>query len=204
MTTQKNNSGLSRAKVEKIGKATASLHRLLKELGYAKGLQQTAATMPDARERLNFIDQTMHEASEKTISAVENSLPLTEFGRTTCIDLAQRLSNAPDLAHHALVQDTISHLGEVASKEEILRHNLLQILEAQEFRDVAGQMVNKIVDAAAEIEKILLDLLREYAPEANDSLITKEGLTSGPAIRADQNGVSGQDEVDDLLSSLGF
>jgi len=167
-------------------------------------LQQSAATMPDARERLSFIDQTMHEASEKTISAVENSLPLTDSSRTTCASLAQRLDETPELARHPLIQETVSHLGEIASTSEILHHNLLQIMEAQEFRDVAGQMVNKIVDAAAEIEKILLELLREYAPEARDSLIRSEGLTSGPAHKTDKDGVSGQDEVDDLLSSLGF
>ena len=204
MTTKKENSALSKAKVEKIGKAAATLHRLLKELGHAKGLQQSAATMPDARERLSFIDQTMHEASEKTISAVENSLPLTDAARTSCASLAQRLADAPELAHHTLVQETVSHLGEIAATGEILHHNLLQIMEAQEFRDVAGQMVNKIVDAAEEIEKILLELLREYAPEASDSLIRTEGLTAGPAHKSDKDGVSGQDEVDDLLSSLGF
>ncbi len=204
MTSRKSHSELSQAKVEKIGKAAATLHRLLKELGHAKGLQQSAATMPDARERLSFIDQTMHEASEKSISAVENSLPLTETMRISCADMAGRLADAPELAHHALVQEAVSQLGEIASTGEILHHNLLQIMEAQEFRDVAGQMVNKIVDAAVEIEKILLDLLREYAPEAGDSLIRTEGLTAGPAHKSSKDGVNGQDEVDDLLSSLGF
>lgn len=204
MTTRKSRPTISRARIEKIGKAAATLHQLLKELGHAKGLQQSAATMPDARERLGFIDQTMHEASEKTISAVENSLPLTETTRTTCADLAQRLADTPDLAQHPMVQEAISRLGELASGGEVLHHNLLQIMEAQEFRDVAGQMVNKIVDAAVEIEKILLEVLREYAPDAGDSLIRTEGLTAGPAHKSDKDGVSGQDEVDDLLSSLGF
>ena len=204
MTTRKSDPALSAAKVEKIGKAAATLHKLLKELGHAKGLEQSAATMPDAHERLGFIDQTMHEASEKTISAVENSLPLTDTSRLVCADLAQRLAEAPELAQHALVQETVSHLGELASNAEVLHHNLLQIMEAQEFRDVAGQMVNKIVDAAVEIEKILLELLREYAPQSGDSLIRTEGLTAGPAHKAGKDGVSGQDEVDDLLSSLGF
>lgn len=196
---------LSQAKVDNIGRAAARLHRLLKELGHAEGLQQSAATMPDARDRLSFIDQTMHEASEKTISAVENSLPLTESTRSTCADLAERLSGAPDLARHDVVQATVSHLGEIAVAGEMLRHNLLQIMEAQEFRDVAGQMVNKIVDAAVEIEKILLDILREHAPDSQtDSLIRSDGLTSGPAMKPQSDGVNGQDEVDDLLASMGF
>lgn len=196
---------LSPAKVDNIGRAAARLHRLLKELGHAQGLQQSAATMPDARDRLSFIDRTMHEASEKTISAVENSLPLTESTRATCASLAERLSDTPELAHHADVQEAISRLGEIAAAEEILHRHLLQIMEAQEFRDVAGQMVNKIVDAAVEIEKILLDLLREHAPDGKTySLIRTDGLTAGPALDNKTDALQGQDEVDDLLASMGF
>jgi chemotaxis protein CheZ len=204
MTAMTARKTLSSAKVDNIGHAAAKLHRLLKELGHAKGLQQSAATMPDARHRLSFIDQTMHEASEKTISAVENSLPLADATRRICADLAERLSASADVARHGLVQEAVSHLGEIAATQEAMRHNLLQIMEAQEFRDVAGQMVNKILDAAVEIEKILLDILREHAPESGDSLIRTDGLTAGPAMAAQADGVSGQDEVDDLLASMGF
>jgi chemotaxis protein CheZ len=79
----------------------------------------------------------------------------------------------------------------------------MQIMEAQEFRDVAGQMVNKIVDAAVEVESILLDILKEYAPNPDDSLISTAGLTAGPGAIT-QDSVNGQDEVDDLLASLGL
>ncbi len=208
MTTRKPSSkskiDLPQGQVEQIGQAAAQLHRLLKELGHAKGLERSASTMPDARARLSFIDQTMHDASEKTISAVENSLPLTKSTRKTCARLSKKLSAAEDLAHHALVQETISQLGEIAAAEEALHHDLMQIMEAQEFRDVAGQMVNKIVGAAAEVESILLDILRVYAPNHDDSLISKEGLTAGPSLKDGAEDVKGQDDVDDLLASMGF
>ncbi len=191
------------ARIDKIATATAKLHRILKELGHTRNLEKTASTMPDARERLSFIDKSMHEASEKTISAVETSLPLTTAIRGTCGDLSVRLADKHFSEHQQLVADTISKLGEIAMAEEILHHNLMQIMEAQEFRDIAGQMVNKIVDAAVEIENIMLDILKEYAPNSKDSLISSEGLTSGPAQNA-KDSVNGQDEVDDLLASLGF
>jgi chemotaxis protein CheZ len=76
-------------------------------------------------------------------------------------------------------------------------------MEAQEFRDVAGQMVNKITAAALEIETILLDILKEYSPNHQDSLICTAGLTAGPGQQTIDS-VNGQDEVDDLLASLGF
>lgn len=191
-------------KVERIGQATARLHRLLKELGHTRRLEQTAATMPDARDRLSYIDSTMHEASETTISAVETSIPMTKRTLETCDELASRLSEVRSPKYGKLFAETITRLGEIASAEQHIHHNLMCIMEAQEFRDVAGQMVNKIVDAAVEIEDILLDLLKEYAPDSNDSLISREGLTAGPAMKQKESTLNGQDEVDDLLASLGF
>jgi len=191
------------AKVEKIGQATARLHRLLKELGHTRSLEKSASTMPDARDRLSFIDRSMHEASEKTISAVEISIPMTNANRAICSDLSNRLAGATFRENTALIEETISRLGEIAAAEETIHRNLMHIMEAQEFRDVAGQMVNKIVEAAVEVESILLDILKEYAPDNKDSLISSEGLTAGPAHKANDS-VTGQDEVDDLLASLGF
>ncbi len=189
--------------VKRIGEATARLHSLLKDLGYSRSLEKSAATMTDARDRLSFVDQSMHEASEKTINAVEASLPLISASRTACGELSNRLSYADFGANSPLVDETIAFLGEVSSREEIIYQHLLEIMEAQEFRDIAGQMVAKIVGAAVEIENILLEILKEYAPDTKDSLISKEGLTAGPNVGM-ENSISGQDEVDDLLNSLGF
>ncbi len=193
----------AKADVEKIGLATAHLHRLLKELGHTRSLEKSASTMPDARERLSFIDKSMHEASEKTISAVETTIPLTGATRAICSDLSNRLADAAFRENTALIEEAISRLGEIAAAEEAIYRSLLHILEAQEFRDVAGQMVNKIVGAAVEVESILLDILKEYAPDTRDSLIGSEGLTAGPSHKPGGN-TAGQDDVDDLLSSLGF
>lgn len=203
MSSREKSVSIADPKVEKIGRATARLHRLLKELGHTRNLEQSASTMPDARDRLCFIDKSMHEASEKTISAVEASLPLTDISRTACSDLAMRLSDTNFSEHQGLIEEAVSAFGEIAASAETVHHNLMQIMEAQEFRDVAGQMVNKVVGAAVEIENILLDILKEYAPDSKDSLISKEGLTAGPNLKAEDS-VNGQDEVDDLLASLGL
>lgn len=202
-TPRKKRTALPDARVEKIGLATARLHRILKDLGHTRHLEKSASTMPDARERLSFIDKSMHDASERTISAVEASLPLTSQNRTVCSELSMQLADVRFAEHQPLVMEAISKLGEIAMAEEAVHHHLLQIMEAQEFRDVAGQMVNKIVNAAVEIENILLDILKEYAPDARDSLISTEGLTAGPGQQT-QDSVKGQDEVDDLLASLGL
>lgn len=203
MSNTTNTPETDKAQLERIARATAKIHVLLKKQGHLSGLQQSAATMPDARERLNYIDNTMHEASEKVLSAVESSLPLLDNNKKTCAELSAQLANAPELAHTQLVQEAISKLGELSAADEVLRHNLMLIMEAQEFRDVAGQMVHKLFDAAMQIENILLEVLRESAPDTKDSLISKQSKTAGPAMKP-SDGVSGQDEADELLASLGF
>ena len=87
------------------------------------------------------------------------------------------------------------------AKAKEIRHAAEQ--RAQEFRDVAGQMVNKIVAAALEIENILLEILKEYAPNTKDSLITTTGLTAGPGLKAKEQ-AQDQDDVDALLASMGL
>jgi chemotaxis protein CheZ len=202
-TQRKKRTPIPDERVEKIGRATARLHRILKDLGHTRHLERSASTMPDARERLSFIDKSMHEASEKTISAVEASLPMASRNRAICSDISMRLADTRFGEHHPLIMETISKLGEIAMAEESVRHNLMQIMEAQEFRDVAGQMVNKIVNAAVEIESILLEILKDYVPDVNDSLISTAGLTTGPGQQT-KDSVNGQDEVDNLLASLGL
>ncbi len=189
--------------VKRIGQATARLHELLKNLGHSRNLEKTAATMTDARDRLSFVDKAMHEASEKTIGSVEDSLPLINQNRAVIGDLSMRLAEASAKEYAALIAETVSVLGEVVSNEEKVRGSLMEIMEAQEYRDLAGQMVNKIVGAAVEIENILLDILKEYAPTSKDSLISKEGLTAGPNLGKEAD-ITGQDDVDDILSSLGL
>jgi chemotaxis protein CheZ len=189
--------------VKKIGQATARLHELLKNLGHSRSLEQTAATMTDARDRLSFVDKAMHEASEKTISSVEDSLPLINQNRMVMGDLSMRLADASAKEYAALIAEAVTVLGEVISNEEKVHRSLMLIMETQEYRDLAGQMVNKIVGAAVEIENILLDILKEYAPTTKDSLISKEGLTAGPNMGKEAD-ITGQDDVDDILSSLGL
>jgi chemotaxis protein CheZ len=189
--------------VKRIGEATARLHELLKNLGHSRNLEKTAATMTDARDRLSFVDKAMHEASEKTINSVEDSLPLINRNRVVIADLSKRLAEASAKEYAVLIAETVAMLGEVSANEEKVRGSLMQIMEAQEYRDLAGQMVNKIVGAAVEIENILLDILKEYAPTSKDSLISKEGLTAGPNMGKEAD-IAGQDDVDDILSSLGL
>lgn len=202
-TTRKKSDVLADPKVKRIGEATARLHSLLKDLGHSRSLEQSAATMTDARDRLNFIDKSMHDASEKTIAAVETALPLINSNRTVLTDMVTRLKEANFKEHRELITEISSQLDEINYNEKAVYQELMEIMETQEFRDLAGQMVNKIVGAAVEIENILLDILKEYAPTTKDSLISKEGLLAGPSM-GNKESLAGQDDVDDLLSSLGL
>ncbi len=106
----------------------------------------------------------------------------------------------------ALVTDTREYLDQVPGHTSFTNAQLMEIMMAQDFQDLTGQVIKRMMDVVQEIEKQLLMVLMENMPEppvkekrANDSLL------NGPQL--DQNGVgviANQAQVDDLLDSLGF
>ena len=85
------------------------------------------------------------------------------------------------------------------------KQQLLEIMMAQDFQDLTGQVIRKVTDLAHGLEQQLVQLLIDYAPtelrrESNNSLLN--GPQINPANRNDV--VADQSQVDDLLDSLGF
>ena len=136
--------------------------------------------MPDARERLSYVVEKSEESAHRTLSAVEAMLPL-----------AERLCAHAD--------------GEVSAAGTRLRAGLTDVLMAQEYQDLTGQVIKKIVDLAQSMETQLLQVLIEAMPP-DMKAGAPEGLMNGPAMNAAgrTDVVNNQEQVDDLLESLGF
>ncbi|MDQ3267870.1 MAG: protein phosphatase CheZ, partial [Pseudomonadota bacterium] len=82
---------------------------------------------------------------------------------------------------------------------------LTEIMMAQDFQDLTGQVIKKIVEVTQNLEKQLVELLVESSPSvANPD--PHAGLLNGPVINASgrTDVVTNQDQVDDLLESMGF
>ncbi len=193
-----------------LGQMTRGLHNLLRELGYDKALEKVANAMPDNRDRLNYIAAMTAQAAERTLNAAEAAQPLqTQLGST-----AKELAGKWDklfgkqlgvAEFKDLVRDTRTYLADVPPRTEATNAQLMEIIMAQDFQDLTGQVIKKVLEAAQTLETQLLALLIEATPEEKRQVV-EQSLLNGPVINAAGRSdvVTSQEQVDDLLESLGF
>jgi chemotaxis protein CheZ len=183
---------------QQLGVITRQLHDALDQLGVMPQLQQSADGLPDARSRLSYIARKSGEAADKVLTAVD----LAKQDRAE-IDLAARRIMA--LGAGAAPGGPQALAGEVSAAAARIDSHLTDIMLAQDFHDLTGQVVAKVVALAIDLESTLLKLLRQTAPAQTALPAAPQGL-QGPVIDATGRNdvVSGQDEVDDLLAQLGF
>lgn len=190
-----------------LGHMTRRLHDTLHELGYDKSLERTAQSIPDAQQRLQYIATMTEAAANRALNAIESAQPVQEqlAEGATQLSAAWERMMAGQLdvtAFRQLVNDTRAYLTRVP---ELTRHTnaqLMEIMMAQDFQDLTGQVIKKTTELAQQIEADLLRLLVEFKPgERSD-----DGLLNGPVIngagRSDV--VMDQTQADELLESLGF
>lgn len=206
-----NASGSDSGKViNQIGHIARTLHDTLRELGLDKGIEKAAASIPDTRDRLNYVATLTEQAAERVLNATEAALPLVE----TIEVEAQRLSgqwqqlfdkNLDVEQFKNLVLQTHVYLNEVPKRAKETNGYLMEIMMAQDFQDLTGQVIKKITALTKEMEQQLLALLVENAP-ASVKAELNTGLLNGPVINPNGRSdvVTSQDQVDDLLGSLGF
>jgi len=195
----------------KIGHMTRGLHNLLAELGYDKTLEKVANELPDNRDRLNYIAAMTAQAAERTLNAAEIAQPIQSRIGTGARDLSgkwQRLNNRQLGVEEfkALVKDTQVFLAEVPAQAEATNAQLMEIIMAQDFQDLTGQVIKKVLEAAQRLESQLLALLIETTPEGKRQMMDPGLMLQGPVVNtAGRNDiVTSQEQVDDLLESLGF
>lgn len=193
-----------------LGQMTRNLHNLLRELGLDTALQKVAQELPDNRDRLNYIAAMTAQAAERALNAAETAQPIQQRLGEDARALAEqwdRLLNK-ELGvdeFKALVRDTHAYLKQVPVQTEATNAQLMEIIMAQDFQDLTGQVIKKVLDAAQTLEKQLLNLLIETTPEEKRQAVRPD-LLEGPVIRAQgrDNVVTNQEQVDELLESLGF
>lgn len=207
-------SGAASAKVvddgvfNEIGHLTRSLHDSLRDLGFDKNLQKAASEIPDARDRLNYIATMTQAAAERVLNATEAAQPIIEKVESGAKDLAaewQKLfDNKLDVAQFKqLALQTHAFLVELPRQTRQTNAHLTEIMMAQDFQDLTGQVIKKVMDVTQSLEKQLLELLVNNAPP---TIKIDTSLLNGPVINAAgrTDVVTSQAQVDDLLESLGF
>ena len=196
--------------INKVGHLTRKLHDSLRELGYDKSLEKAASSIPDARDRLNYVAIMTQQAAEKVLNATEAAQPVVEKVEVESQRLAREWQKLLDKQLDVnqfknLVMQTHAFLSDVPKQTKITNGYLMDIMMAQDFQDLTGQVIKKIVEVTQQMETQLVELLLENPPStANPDAY--EGLLNGPVINAAGRSdvVTSQDQVDELLESLGF
>lgn len=211
----------------RIGKLTRMLRENMRELGLDKEIEKAAEAIPDARDRLHYVAAMTEQAAERALNAVDQAQPLQDrIGEQAqaldtrwaeWFEKPQSLDDAREL-----VKDTRRYLGEVPDMTAATNQQLLDIMMAQDFQDLTGQVIKKMMDVIREIEHQLVQVLIDNVPEAQarESMQRKaddqwkndtgrqEELLNGPQVSDDHHTdaevASDQNQVDDLLDELGF
>ncbi len=197
---------------EEIGKLTRQLHDTLSSVRIDSDLAGIAEhEIPDAKERLNFVIEKTEEAANRTMDAVEEILPLSETIRTRAGQLQQDWSRFQrremDVSEFRKMGDElVDFLNELTVNSDKIHTGLNDILMAQDFQDLTGQVIRKVITVVQDVESSLVNLIRATGVSAAPKKQVSETEAEGPQLNAEnkENVMNGQDDVDDLLSSLGF
>jgi chemotaxis protein CheZ len=207
--------------VSRIGQLTRMLRDSMRELGLDKQVERAAEAIPDARDRLKYVANMTEQAAERALNAIEVAKPMQERMRAEALTLDGRWQTWYESAlplddARALVTDTRDFIRRVPDDAQATSSQLMEIMLAQDFQDLTGQVIKKIMEVVYNIEQQLLAVLLEnISPERRAELIAVvsgvglaggDSLMNGPQINADGRGdvVTDQGQVDDLLTSLGF
>jgi chemotaxis protein CheZ len=196
----------------RIGQMTRALHDNLRGLGFDRLLEKAASDMPDARDRLEYVAQMTEKAAQKVLNATELALPLQEQIQQDAAQLSkdwQALLAAPfaEADYRAMAARSLAAAQQAQDNASLTRTQLMDIMMAQDFQDLTGQVIKRVTELANDLERQLVQLLVDYSPaEARREEKEKDtGLMNGPQIHAGgKDVIADQSQVDDLLESLGF
>jgi chemotaxis protein CheZ len=206
-----------------VGKLTRQLHDSLCNFHLDERIASlTTKQIPDATSRLEYVIEETEKAANSTMDAVERSMPIAEAlnGRLAIVlpEWKKLMSRQIELGEFkSLCYELDTLLIDAHKDSAILNTMLTEVLMAQGYQDLTGQVIRRVIELVKDVEESLVDMLstfsdddakkgsHEHKPQPsskNGDKVKAEGPIIDAAERDDV--VHGQDDVDDLLSSLGF
>ncbi|MEW6369536.1 MAG: protein phosphatase CheZ [Pseudomonadota bacterium] len=196
---------------ERLGGIVRLLHDSLRELGYDRALTEASSQIVDAQDRLEYVATLTEQAANKVLNTLDEGMPAQDKLSKQAQDMETRwddlFSGKLSLEQFkALAGDSRQFAKAVSEATEAEKARLLEIMMAQDFQDITGQLIKKVVGITKTVENELAQLLRDNAPpETRAKLAEKEAapapLMQGPSV---PEVALDQDNVDDLLAELGF
>ncbi|MCC6659022.1 MAG: protein phosphatase CheZ, partial [Rhodocyclaceae bacterium] len=172
---------------QRLGHMTRQLHDTLRELGFDRALEEAAKAIPDARQRLAYVAQMTEQAASRVLNATDVAKPIQDKLQSHAMGLSSRWDRllGGDLSveeFKTLAADTHAYLKDVPRQTEATSEQLMEIMMAQDFQDLTGQVIKKIVELAKFAEEQLCAILVETTPPDRRAEI-ESGL-SGPVVNA--------------------
>jgi chemotaxis protein CheZ len=202
---------------QEIGKLTRELHEALNSFRLDAQLTEIAGKdIPDARERLQYVITMTEESANKTLNAVEETMPVCDVMEERSKDIHERWQR---FMHREMepqeFRELCKEIDDVLEQQHKgsaqIRTALTEILMAQDFQDLTGQIITRVITLVSDLESSLVKLIKDSGGlmaggEATEKTKSEREKLDGPQVPGveSEGAVSGQDEVDDLLSSLGF
>lgn len=200
-----------------VGKLTRQLHDSLSNFQLDPKIANLATDdIPDAKERLSYVMNMTEQAANKTMDAVDSSLPLADKINSEITTLKPEwdklMQRQLELGEFKSLCYSINEFMQTAEKDAAQIHlYMTEIMMAQDFQDLTGQVIKRVIELVKEVEDSLIHLLTVFGEPSKESINEAKAIddnngAEGPIIDAEtrEDAVSSQDEVDDLLSSLGF
>lgn len=188
---------------QQLGVITRQLHDTLTQLGVMPKLQIAADNLPDARSRLNYIAEKTGAAANKVLNSVDQA----KLEHASIAADTRRIAAAivADPVKAVASGSVMNFVGDVEAATARIDQHLTDIMMAQDFHDLTGQVVAKVVSLAGDLEDSLVKLLVQAAPPEQAQKV-EQSLLNGPVVNPEgrTDVVANQGEVDDLLASLGF
>lgn len=196
------------AMFEQVGRCTRQLHDAMQQLGYDQSLLHSSNQIADAKGRLEYVAELTEKAANKVLNAVDEGLPEEDvlLGKAKALSDSWEMLFSGKLSideFKALAQESRSFTGLVAQTAERQKARMMDIMMAQDFQDITGQIIKKIVSITQQHEQELAKILRDHAPRLAAAKPEEKtvDLLAGPAVPAK---ALAQDDVDNLLADLGF
>ncbi len=196
---------------QQVGQMARLLHDTLGNLGFDDFVKTTMEALPDAKDRLAYIANLTEQAACKVLNATDVANPIQEELEDGAASLAARWDKV--YANQMGVEDFKQLAAETRSflksgvpqRTAATKKQLMEIMMAQDFQDLTGQVIKKVVSVAQNLESQLMEVLIETMP-GEKRTASVNSLLNGPVINAAGRSdvVANQQQVDDLLDSLGF
>jgi len=199
---------------QEIGRLTRQLHDAMSSFILdSKITEITENHIPDAKERLHYVITMTEQAANQTLNAVEGLLPISAELSSQANVLSEKWERfldkeMPFTEFKNMSAEITQHFQSSNVSLQQIQDGLNEILMAQGFQDITGQIIKRVIDLVQDLELSMVELVRIAGGKEEHSEPVSQPELPGPVVPGvddkTDDVASNQDDVDDLLSSLGF